>query len=114
MKLAGLARMAALATVPLTFALDGRSQAPSRSPKQQLSSSLRLYVFDCGILHIADPLTAHLRVDYIAASMKNGSAWVEYYWCKPAENTPVRKQAYVRRVQSGQDTYVVGSGVYME
>ena len=68
MKLAGLARMAALATVPLTFALDGRSQAPSRSPKQQLSSSLRLYVFDCGILHIADVRSFGLEPEEVGAS----------------------------------------------
>ena len=50
----------------------------------------------------------------IAAAMKKGSAWVEYYWYKPGSNTPARKQAYVRKVQSGRDTYIVGSGVYME
>jgi signal transduction histidine kinase len=46
--------------------------------------------------------------------MKDGSAWVEYYWYKPGANTPAKKQAYVRKVQSGQDTYIVGSGLYME
>jgi signal transduction histidine kinase len=50
----------------------------------------------------------------IAAAMKDGSAWVEYYWYKPGHNTPARKLAYVRKVQSGQDIYIVGSGVYME
>ena len=50
----------------------------------------------------------------IAAAMKDGSAWVEYYWYKPGHNTPAPKQAYVRKVQSGQDTYIVGSGVYLE
>jgi signal transduction histidine kinase len=50
----------------------------------------------------------------IAAAMKDGSAWVEYYWYKPGHNTPARKQTYVRKVQSGRDTYIVGSGVYME
>jgi signal transduction histidine kinase len=50
----------------------------------------------------------------IAAAMKEGSAWTECYWYKPGQNTPARKQTYVRKVQSGQDTYIVGSGVYME
>jgi signal transduction histidine kinase len=50
----------------------------------------------------------------ISAAMKSGSAWVDYYWYRPGSNTPARKQTYVRKVQSGQDTYVVGSGVYME
>ena len=52
--------------------------------------------------------------EYIAAAMKDGSAWVEYSWYKPGQNTPARKQAYVRKVQSGRDTYIVGSGVYMD
>lgn len=50
--------------------------------------------------------------DYIAAAMKNGSAWAEYEWYKPGQNTPTRKLAYVRKVQSGADTYIVGSGFY--
>ena len=50
----------------------------------------------------------------IAAAMKDGSAWLDLYWYKPGNNTPARKQTYVRKVQSGQDTYIVGSGVYME
>ena len=52
--------------------------------------------------------------EYIAAAMKDGSAWVEYYWYKPGDNVPARKLAYVRKVQSGRDTYIVGSGVYLE
>ena len=55
-----------------------------------------------------------LAQEYIAAAMKDGSAWVEYYWYKPGDNTPAKKQAFVRKVQSGQDTYIIGSGVYME
>lgn len=52
--------------------------------------------------------------DYIAAAMKDGSAWVDYYWYKPGENSPVRKHTFVRKVQSGQTTYIVGSGYYPE
>jgi signal transduction histidine kinase len=52
--------------------------------------------------------------EYVAAAMKDGSAWVDYYWYKPGHNTPGRKQAFVRKVQSGPDTYIVGSGLYLE
>ena len=52
--------------------------------------------------------------EYIAAAMKSGSAWVEYHWYKPGDNVPARKLAYVRRVDAGQTTYIVGSGVYMD
>ncbi|HET7832780.1 MAG TPA: cache domain-containing protein [Gallionella sp.] len=50
----------------------------------------------------------------IAAAMKDGSAWQDLYWFKPGQNTPARKQTFVRKVQSGADTYIVGAGVYME
>jgi len=39
--------------------------------------------------------------DYITKAMQNGSAWVEYVWYKPGENTTSRKLTYVRKVQSG-------------
>ncbi len=50
--------------------------------------------------------------NYIDAAMKNGTAWVDYYWYKPGENTPSLKHSYVRKVQSGDQTYIVGSGYY--
>lgn len=52
--------------------------------------------------------------DEIAAAMKDGSAWLECYWFKPGDNTPARKQTYVRKVQAGRDTYIIGSGIYVE
>ncbi len=52
--------------------------------------------------------------DEIDAALKAGSAWVDLYWYKPGQNTPARKQTFVRKVQSGRDTYIVGAGVYME
>ena len=50
----------------------------------------------------------------IGAAMKDGSAWVDYYWYKPGQNSPAHKLTYVRKVQSGPDIYIVGSGFYME
>jgi hypothetical protein len=52
--------------------------------------------------------------DEIDAAMKHGSAWLDSLWYKPGHNTPARKQTFVRKVQSGQDTYIVGSGIYLE
>ncbi|MDP1771219.1 MAG: cache domain-containing protein [Methylobacter sp.] len=52
--------------------------------------------------------------DEIAAAMKDGSAWLDLYWYKPGQNTPSRKLTFVRKVQSGEDTYIVGSGLYLE
>lgn len=52
--------------------------------------------------------------DEIAAAMKDGSAWLDLTWYKPGQNTPARKQTFVRKVQLGQDIYIVGSGIYTE
>lgn len=50
----------------------------------------------------------------IAAALQHGSAWLECYWYKPGHNTEALKQTYVRKVQSGQDVFIVGSGLYVE
>jgi hypothetical protein len=52
--------------------------------------------------------------NYIAAAERHGSAWVDYYWYKPGESVPARKHTYVQKVQSEENTYVVGSGFYPE
>jgi signal transduction histidine kinase len=52
--------------------------------------------------------------DYIAAAMKNGKAWTQYYWYRPGESEPTLKRTFVRKVQSGKDTYIVGSGMYVD
>lgn len=49
-----------------------------------------------------------------AVAMKEGSAWLELHWYKPGDNTPARKLTFVQKVQSGQDTYIVGSGIYID
>ncbi len=52
--------------------------------------------------------------DYIDAALRQGAAWVDYVWFRPGDNTPARKQTYVRKVQAGDDVYIVGSGVYLD
>lgn len=52
--------------------------------------------------------------DEIAAAMEQGSAWLDVYWYKSGQNTPARKPTFVRRVESGPDTYVVGAGIYTD
>jgi cytochrome c len=44
---------------------------------------------------------------------ENGSGWVEYMWPKPGEKTPSLKIAYIKRAQYQNQTYLVGSGVYI-
>ncbi|BDZ66580.1 cache domain-containing protein [Methanobacterium ferruginis] len=44
---------------------------------------------------------------------ENGSGWVEYMWPKPGETTPSLKLTYIKRAQYQDQTYLVGSGVYI-
>jgi len=66
------------------------------------------------IMKLADAKGKLMGREYIAAAMKQGTAWIEYDWYKPGDNTPAHKQAYVRRVQAGPNTYIIGSGLYVE
>jgi len=66
------------------------------------------------IAHLKDLKGKAVAEEEITAAMVNGSAWLEVYWYKPGSNTPAKKHTYVRKVQSGEDTYIVGSGYYMD
>ena len=66
------------------------------------------------IIDLKDVNGKEISRQLIAEAMENGSGWVDYYWYKPGDNTPTRKLTFVRKVQVGQDTYIVGSGYYTE
>ena len=51
--------------------------------------------------------------EYIDAAMKKGSAWVDYYWYRPGDNKIAKKYTYIKKVQHGKETYVLGSGFYV-
>lgn len=52
--------------------------------------------------------------EQVAIAERDGSGWLDCYWYKPGDNTPARKRTYVRKAQFGQETYIVGSGIYIE
>jgi signal transduction histidine kinase len=64
------------------------------------------------LLDVKDLTGKSVVREYIAAAQKDGSAWVEYQWYRPGQNTPARKATYVRLVKVGEEAYVVGSGYY--
>ncbi|MGE5711068.1 MAG: cache domain-containing protein [Nitrospira sp.] len=66
------------------------------------------------LINVTDIKGKTVVKDEIALAMKEGSGWLDLYWYKPGQNTPARKQTFVRKVQSGQDTYIVGAGIYPE
>lgn len=50
--------------------------------------------------------------EQIDRALKEGSAWLDLYWYQPGDNRPARKLTYVRKVQSANETFIVGSGLY--
>ncbi len=48
------------------------------------------------------------------ATSKNGEGWIEYSWPKPGENTPLTKETFIKGVDFGNQTYLGGSGLYIE
>jgi hypothetical protein len=52
--------------------------------------------------------------EQIDAAMKAGSAWLEFSWYKPGQNTPAIKQTFVQKARFGEETYIVGSGIYTD
>jgi len=67
--------------------------------------------------NIMDLRDAHGKAvirEQIATVMQEGCAWLEFYWYHPGDNTPARKLTYARKVQAGNETLIVGSGIYME
>jgi quercetin dioxygenase-like cupin family protein len=66
------------------------------------------------LMLLADANGKFAAREYIDAAIKNNSAWVEYYWYKPGANEPTLKQTYVRKVRFGEETYVLGAGLYIE
>ena len=55
-----------------------------------------------------------LAREYITLALNKGAGWIDYLWPKPGESTPSRKQTYVRKVVHGNETFIVGSGAYLE
>ncbi len=52
--------------------------------------------------------------EYIDAALKTGNAWVDYYWYKSGENTPVLKHTFVKKVKHDNETYILGAGFYLD
>jgi len=52
--------------------------------------------------------------EYIEIAKTKGSGWVEYIFPKPGESKPSKKKSYVKKVNVGEETLIVGSGFYMD
>lgn len=52
---------------------------------------------------------------YIDISLsEEGEGWIDYKWPKPGETDPSAKQTFIKGVAIGEQTFLVGSGVYVD
>ncbi len=66
------------------------------------------------IMDFKDVNGEYLVRDYINLALKNGEGWVKYFWPKPGSDKPFEKYTYVKKVKYGNETFIVGSGAYLE
>jgi signal transduction histidine kinase len=64
------------------------------------------------LLDYKDAAGKFLVREMIEKTEDTGSAWVDYYWPRPGSAEPVKKLAYVRRVDVDGETMIVGAGLY--
>lgn len=64
------------------------------------------------IMNVKDAHGNFLVRNYITTALKKESAWVDYYWYKPGQNTVAHKHTYVRKASFGKETFIVGAGFY--
>lgn len=65
------------------------------------------------LLNLKDATGKIVVRDEIDAVMKDNKVWITGYFYKPGQNEPAQKLTYLRKVQHGDETYIVGSGLYL-
>jgi len=48
------------------------------------------------------------------ALSEEDEGWIDYRWPKPGETEPSNKQTYIKGVTSDEQTFLVGSGIYVD
>ncbi len=66
------------------------------------------------LLDLKDLRGKEVVKEQLAALKTAESAWLDCYWFKPGDNLPALKRTYLRKVRFGPETYVVGSGIYIQ
>jgi signal transduction histidine kinase len=72
------------------------------------------YLEGKNVSKLKDAKGTPLAVNCIQAAKEKGSAWVDCYWYKPGDNFASLKKTFVRKVEYGKETFIVGSGFYVE
>jgi signal transduction histidine kinase len=61
-----------------------------------------------------DPAGKFLFREFVQVVQEHGSGWVDYLWPKPGTTKPVPKTSFVSKVVVKGETFVVGTGIYLE
>jgi signal transduction histidine kinase len=109
---------------------QGRRRSPLRDRRAFVFMDTYVFVDDPAGVELVNPVVPSLEgrnllglkdlsgkavvKDEIEAAMKQGKAWLECYWYRPGDNVPAKKLTYVQKVQSGNTTFIVGSGIYVD
>ncbi|MEJ2136933.1 MAG: cache domain-containing protein [Desulfofustis sp.] len=64
-------------------------------------------------LDYKDAVGRYFIRDAIEGVKEKETTWIMYMWPKPGDATPSKKLMYTRRVQVGDETYLVGSDMYL-
>lgn len=80
----------------------------------ELVNPAQPYLEGKNIIHLKDAKGNLIVKDYLRSALKNGSGWTEYYWYRPNESEPTLKRTFVKKVQYGKETFIVGSGMYVK
>jgi signal transduction histidine kinase len=65
------------------------------------------------LLDVKDTQGKPLIRDMIKVAQTSGSGWVDYMWPKPGESASTQKSTYVSTARLGDETVIVGCGVYL-
>ena len=65
------------------------------------------------LLDVKDTQGKPLIRDIIKVAETSGSGWVDYMWPKPGESVATQKSTYVTTAGLGDETVIVGCGVYL-
>jgi signal transduction histidine kinase len=79
----------------------------------ELANPAQPYLEGKNIVDLKDAKGNSIVKNYLMSALKNGSAWTEYYWYRPLESEPTLKRTYVKKVQYGNEMFIVGSGMYV-
>jgi signal transduction histidine kinase len=71
------------------------------------------YMEGKNVANLKDAHGTPLALNCIKEAKEKGSAWVDCYWYKPGDRFASLKKTFVRMVEHGNQTYIVGSGFYV-